>query len=87
MTDFGQKGSVSDKDFMIQVLNNLPEEYSVILDRLENCLIATGENALNIDSIREKLNDRYEKIKTKKEEKHEKEKALNVYNKQYKQQC
>ena len=56
MNKFGQKGSVSDEDFMIHVLNNLPEEYDVILDGLENRLMATGENALNIDSIREKLN-------------------------------
>ena len=70
---------------MIHVLNNLPEEYDVILDGLKNRLTATGENALTIDSIHKKLNHRYEKIKSKKEEKHEKEKALNVYNKQYKQ--
>ena len=59
----------------------------MILDELENCLTVTGENASTIDSIREKLNHRYEKIKGKKEEKNEKEKALNVYSKQYKQQC
>ena len=87
MTKFGQKDNASDEDFMIHILNNLHEEYNVILDGLENCLTATGENALTIDSIQEKLNHRYEKIKTKKEEKHEKEKALNVYNNQYKQQC
>ena len=59
---------------MNHVLNNLPEEYDVILDGLESCLTATGENALTINSIREKLNHRYEKIKNKKEEKCEKEK-------------
>ena len=78
MTEFGQKGIVSDKDFMIHVLNNLPKEYNLILNGLENHLTATGENALTIDSIHEKLNHRYEKIKSKKEE---------IYNKQYKQQC
>ena len=63
---------------MIHVLNNVPDEYDVILDGLENRLTATGENALDIDSIREKLNHQYEKIKAKKEEKNEKEKALNA---------
>ena len=63
MTAFGQKGNVSDEDFMIHVLNNLPEEYDVILDGLENRLTATGENALTIDLIRKKLNQRYEKEK------------------------
>ena len=69
MTKLGQKGNVSDEDFMIHVLNNLQDVYVVILDGLENCLTATGEIALTIDSIREKLNHRYEKIKGKKEEK------------------
>ena len=86
MNEFGQKGNISDEDFMIHMLSNLPEEYDVILDGLENRLMATGENALTIDTIREKLNHRYEKIKNKKKEKHEKEKAFNVYKKQYKQQ-
>ena len=40
--EFGQKGSVSDKDFMIHDLNNLPEEYDVILDGNENCLMQPG---------------------------------------------
>ena len=57
----------------------------MILDGLKNRLMVTGENASMIHSIREKLNHRYEKIISKKEEKNEKEKALNVYNKQYKQ--
>ena len=87
MTKFGQKSNVSDEDFMIHVLNNFPKEYDMILNGLENCLMATGENALTIDSIREKLNHSYEKIKSKKEEKNKKEKALNAYNKQYKQRC
>ena len=69
MNEFGLKGNVSDEDFMIQVLNNLPKEYDVILNGLENHLTATKDNALNIDSICEKLNYRNEKIKNKKEEK------------------
>ena len=52
MIKFGQKGNVTDEDFMIHVLNNLPEEYDVILDRLENCLTATGENALQLMQFR-----------------------------------
>ena len=37
--------------------------------------------------ICKKLNHQYEKIKNKKEQKVEKEKALGTYNKQYKQWC
>ena len=74
MTEFRQKGNASDKDFMIHVLNNLLEEYDVILDGFENCLMATEENALTIDSIREKLNHRYKKISVKKRGKMKKKK-------------
>ena len=60
MNEFGHKGSVSDKNFMIHNLNNLP---------FENRLMATRDDALTIDTIREKLNHRQKKIKSKKEEK------------------
>ena len=72
---------------MIHVLINLPKEYDVILNGLENQLMATADDALTIDLICKKLNHRYEKIKSKKEEKTEKEKAMGAYNKQYKQPC
>ena len=49
MNKFDQKGSVSDKDFMIHILNNLPNEYDVILNGLENHLTVTGDDALTID--------------------------------------
>ena len=55
MKEFGQNGNVSDEDFMIHVLNNLPEEYDVIFKRLENHLMATGDDALTTDLICEKL--------------------------------
>ena len=84
MNEFSHKGNVSDEDFMIHVLNNLPKEYDVILNGLENCLMATGDDALTIDLICKKLNCKYKKIKSKKEEKTEKEKVLGAYYKQYK---
>ena len=66
MNEFGQKDSVSDEDFRIHVLNNLPKEYDVILNGLENHLMATGDDVLTIDSIRKQLNHRYEKLNVKK---------------------
>ena len=86
MNEFGQKGNVSDEDFLIHILNNLPEEYDVVLNGLENRLIVTGDDALTIDLIRKKLNHRYKKIKSKKKKKLKK-KVLEAYNKQYKQGC
>ena len=72
---------------MIHLLNNLPKDYNVILNGLENCLTTTGKDMLRIDAIHEKLNHRYKENKNKKEERTEKEKALGTYNKQYKQWC
>ena len=83
MTKFGQKGNITDKDFMIHILNNLPEDNDVILNGLENCLMATRDKALTVDVIHEKLNHQYKQ----KRRKTEKEKALGAYIKQYKQRC
>ena len=43
MNKFGLKGSITDNNFMIHDLNNLPKDYDVILDGLENHLKVTGE--------------------------------------------
>ena len=55
--------AISEKDFMVKILNNLPSEYDVVLDGLENKLTLTGSDALTVESIRDKLNNRYERIK------------------------
>ena len=72
MNEFGLKGSISCKDFMIHILNNLHKEHEVILDGLENCLTFNGDTALTIKVVKEKLNHRYEKIKRRKERKRKK---------------
>ena len=41
---------------MIRTLNNLPKEYNVILDGLENHLMASGDNVLTINVIPKNLN-------------------------------
>ena len=61
MNEFRQKGSVSDEDFMIHVLNNFPKDYDVILNGLEICLTVTENDALTIDVICKKLNHWYKK--------------------------
>ena len=66
---FRQKGSLSNKDFMIQFLNNLPKEYDVILNGLENCLTAIGDDVLTIDLIRKNWNTGRNKLKVKKKKK------------------
>ena len=63
MNNFRQKGSITEEDFMIHIFNNFPKDYNVILDELESCLMAAGENMLTIDVIHEKLNHRKSKKK------------------------
>ena len=71
MNKFNLKGSITDENFMIHVLSNLPEDYDVF-DGLENHFTVMGKNALTINVIHEKLNHWYKKIKNKKHEKVEK---------------
>ena len=63
---------------MIHVLNNLPNEYYVILHGLKYCLMVSRDNVLTIEVICEKLNHQYKKNKNK--EKRETEKALGANN-------
>ena len=60
-------------------MNNLPKEYDVILDGLEILPSQSHDDVLMFDIIREKVNQKYKKIKNKIEEK--RKKALGAYNK------
>lgn len=62
---------MSDLDFHIHILNNLPELYDVVVDGMESKLMLTDgdENKLTLESVREKLNGRYERIQGKVQEK------------------
>ena len=44
---------------MIQVLNNVPNEYDVILDGVKNHLTSSGSDALTMEVISEQLNNSY----------------------------
>ena len=48
MNKFNLKGSTTDVDFMIHVLNNLPEEYDDILAGLKNCLTLSDNDTLKV---------------------------------------
>ncbi len=88
MTDIGLVGRMSDMEFMIHVLNNLPEEYVVVLDSLETRLVLTGEDKLTLESLREKLDSRFERIMSKERETDCNEKDLAAgFNVQSKRTC
>ena len=61
---------------MIHVLNNLPKDYDVILNGLNNCLTATGDDVFTINVIPKKMNHQYEKIKNKKRKKSKNKKSF-----------
>ena len=50
---------------MIHVLNNLPKEYDVITNELENCHTGSGADVLKIDTIHENQTTGRKKLKTK----------------------
>ena len=47
MNEFGLKGC-KNEDFMIHVQNNIPKQYSVILDGFENHITISGDDTLMI---------------------------------------
>lgn len=55
---------MSDMDFMIHVLSNLPEVYDVVLDGMEGRLMLKDGDSQNltIEDVRDKLNNWYERI-------------------------
>ena len=73
------------KDFIIHVLNNLTEEYDVVLDGLVNHSTSFGPVVLTIEVIYDKLTQWYNEIWTKKEKKAKK--ALAAYGKQFNDDC
>lgn len=77
---------MTDVDFMIHILNNLPEDYDVVLDGLESRLmLKDGDpNKLTIEDVRDKLNNRYERLDERTEEVKEEKALAAYYKKQYK---
>ena len=62
MNGISLSSKMTDQDFMIHILNNLPEVYDVVLDGMESRLMLKDDDAnkLTIENIRDKLNNRYE---------------------------
>lgn len=54
-----QASAVSEKDLLLHVLNNLPEEYDVTIEGLESKLEASGDEKLTLETLRDKLDARY----------------------------
>ena len=67
---------MTDKNFLVHVLNELPEEYDTVLDGLHSRLLKTGPEEITIKYTQDKLRDSFEVIKGRSSKKTEKEKAL-----------
>ena len=77
---------MSDMDFIIHILTNLPEEHEVAVDALEEKM-QDKSNPLSIETVRSKLNARFDRLSVK-QEKTKEEKAFTSYNwKQFKGTC
>ncbi len=79
MDEIENMGRMSDMEFWINVLNNLPKEYWVVLDNLETCLRATDEAMLTHKALTKKLNSRFERINSKKGEKYYNDRAFSMF--------
>ena len=79
------KTDMSEVDLIIHILSNLPEEYEVAVSELEEKLKNTSD-PLTMETVREKLNSRYERM-AKNAESKEEEKAFAAWKKQYKGRC
>ena len=69
MDKIGLAEKMSDMEFIIHMLNNLPEEYNVVLDRLDSHLVSINEDKLTLEALWEELNSRFEQISSKEREK------------------
>ena len=88
MGKIGLEEKMSDMEFMILLLNNLLEEYNVVLDSLESCLVSTSEDTLTLKALWEKLNSRFQQISLKERENDCHKKALAArFNLQFKGAC
>ena len=81
----GGKSDMTDVDIIVHVLSNLPEDYEVQVNELEEKLQDTSVT-LAIKDVRSKLNSRYARMQ-KNEESREEEKALVAFRKKFKGLC
>ena len=88
MDKISLSAKMTDQDFMIHVLNNLPVEYDVVLDGMESRLmLPDGDaNKLTIEDVRDKLNNRFERM-DERESQTKEEVAFANFTKQFKGIC
>ena len=85
-----KKKKMEDEDFIIHILSNLPEEYEVAVNDLENLLsVSNPDEPLTIEDVREKLGARFSRLAKSDEEveREKEEKAYAAFKKQYKKPC
>ena len=67
---------MTDRDFLVYVLNNLLKEYDTVLDGSQSKLLKSGYEEITFDDTWGKLRDCFEEIKGRSLKKAKKEKAL-----------
>ena len=74
--ELGLIPQMSDDDFMLLIMSNLPEEYEAVLTDVENRLILESGEKITIELISQQLNAPFKTLQSKKDEVKEEEKAL-----------
>ncbi len=81
MDNINISGKMTDTDFIIHILSNLPEENEVATNALEEKMEDTS-SSFTIDMVQTKLNARFKRMRES-QEKHSEEKALAAFKKRY----
>ena len=72
---------ISDNNFMLHIIDNLPEEYEALLTDVENRLMVESGYKLIIELMHQKLNNFFKRLENKREEDTEEEKVLSAIKK------
>ena len=77
---------MDDNDLIIHILYNMPKEYDMVVEQLEDDLQAKGSNKLMLEQVRDKLCLKFQRLKINRDNEDDKEAALAAYGK-YKKMC
>ena len=54
---------MTDRDFLVHIWNNIPEEYDIVIDGLYGRLLKTGPGELTIEDTQDRLRNHFDVIK------------------------
>ena len=85
--DIGSMLWMSDDDFMLPIMCNLPKEYKAVLTDLETWLMSEIGEKLTIDLMHQKLNAHFKRLQSKKKKLTKKKKPWLQSKRMLKKKC